>query len=197
MALISTSVQLFQTLMRTIGYRAVASLFLGTAGRQLLQVALGSYQHLIPANIGQDMIDHALDVLAPPPLVVLTSTAKRLASGVVSDLATQGVHLILHGVLSGAQSVLVHLKDVALVGRIIRFSENIFSTPTQSACFLALETVKDLDVAKQINIIDEYAGQVNKSDTRTHYKSSPMKKNTSSSKSQIWSQKNTYDYVTL
>jgi len=141
-----SNVGLFQMLMHTLGYKVAASLVLGTAGRSLLKIALSSCGPLVE-TFGQGFVDRALDVVAPPPIVVLTSEAKKVAS----DVAKQGVYLIITGIASGAHGILVHLKNLPGVNNVVKFAQNLFVQPEQSATFLSF-----VEEDKKINFIDEY-----------------------------------------
>jgi len=155
---LQVSIQVLQTLMQAIGYKAIASMVMGTVGRQVLQIGIGAYTPAITAVVGQEwtnvVTDKVLDTVAPSPIVVLTSALSGVASKMVSDYTTRGVYLIIQGTTAGAKNILIHLTKLPVVGRIAKFTQNLFSHPECSAAFLTSE--ENIETDKHIRVIDNY-----------------------------------------
>jgi len=137
------------TIVRTVGPTLLGKLFLGTLGRSAIKIALWSWFPVIPVMVGEELIDQALNTIAPPPAIVITTTAKAAAGAAAANIATQGIYMVLGGV----KGTLVWIKDASGLGALLDFAQNIFAHPEQTAKFLpstspGLAIIDDYDVSE-------------------------------------------------
>jgi hypothetical protein len=121
-----------------LGPKVAASLIIGTAGRFLLKVALGAAcPALAPyLAVAPLLAEAAIEVIAPPPAIVLTRAAKQV--GQVA--AKEGLYIILGG---SPKKFLIRILDASGVNKLVNYCQQLFKQQEENAEFLGEEENED------------------------------------------------------